>query len=116
MLAEEALDETSDRLQLAVEAAGLALWDWQLPSKQMFLSARWGEMIGDVAMEGRWEIRTLLERVHPEDRSRLQAVVTQLLEGHAQRGVSQHRIRTATDWIWVESHGMVAEHDAGDRP
>ncbi|MBW8315177.1 MAG: hypothetical protein K0M73_09875 [Hydrogenophaga sp.] len=54
LLAEEALDETSDRLQLAVEAAGLALWDWQLPSQQVFLTARWGEMLGDIAVDGYW--------------------------------------------------------------
>ena len=39
LLAEEALDETRDRLELAVQAAGLALWDWQLPSTQVFLTA-----------------------------------------------------------------------------
>jgi len=36
LLAEEALDETRDRLQLAVDAAGLALWDWQLPANRCF--------------------------------------------------------------------------------
>ena len=49
LLAEEALDETRDRLQLAVDAAGLALWDWQLPATQVFLTARWGELLGDIA-------------------------------------------------------------------
>ncbi len=79
ILAEEALDETRDRLQLAVDAAGLALWDWQLPSPQMFMSARWGEMIGDVAMEGYWDTSGLLDRVHPDDRRGVEAIVRSLL-------------------------------------
>lgn len=116
LLAEEALDETRDRLQLAVEAAGLALWDWQLPSPQMFLTARWGEMLGDVAMEGYWDTSGLLDRVHPEDRARVEATTRTLLNGTQQRNVSQHRVRTADGWLWIESHGMVAEHDTKGRP
>ncbi len=116
LLAEEALDETRDRLQLAVEAAGLALWDWQLPSPQMFLTARWGEMLGDVAMEGYWDTSGLLDRVHPEDRAQVEATTRTLLNGEQQRSVSQHRVRTADGWLWIESHGMVAEHDTKGRP
>jgi len=116
LLAEEALDETSDRLQLAVEAAGLALWDWQLPSKQVFLTARWGEMLGDLAVEGYWDTKALIERVHPDDRARAQAAVRDLLDGRQQRTVVQCRVRTADGWLWIESHGMVAEHDTKGRP
>jgi signal transduction histidine kinase/DNA-binding response OmpR family regulator len=116
LLAEEALDETRDRLQLAVDAAGLALWDWQLPSPEVFLTARWGEMLGDVAMDGYWKTADLLERLHPDDRSRLLAMARGLLEGRQTRGAAQYRIRSATGWIWMESHAMVAERDARGKP
>ena len=116
LLAEEALDETRDRLQLAVDAAGLALWDWQLPAPQMFMSARWGDMIGDIAVEGYWDTSGLLDRVHPDDRRRVETATRSLLDGQQQRAISQHRVRTADGWIWVECHGMVAEHDAKGRP
>ncbi len=115
LLAEEALDETSDRLQLAVEAAGLALWDWQLPSPQIYLTARWGEMIGDIAMEGYWDTQTLMDRVHPEDRAQAQRMAQALLKGHKHRAVAQYRVRCAEGWLWIEAHGMVAEHDASGR-
>jgi signal transduction histidine kinase/DNA-binding response OmpR family regulator len=116
LLAEEALDETRDRLQLAVDAARLALWDWQLPSQQVFLTARWGEMLGDIAMEGHWDTRSLLDRVHPDDLARVDAVTRSLLKGQQQHAVSQYRVRTADGWLWIESHAMVAEHDAKGRP
>lgn len=116
LLAEEALDETRDRLQLAVDAAGLALWDWQLPSPQVFLTARWGEMLGDIAMDGYWDTPGLLDRVHPDDRTRVEATTRTLLDGQKQRAVSQYRVRTADDWLWIESHAMVAEHDTKGRP
>lgn len=116
LLAEEALDETRDRLQLAVEAAGLALWDWQLPSDQVFLTARWGEMLGDIAMDGYWDTKVLRERTHPDDRGPLKIVTQDLLSGRKSRGVVQFRVRSADGWMWVETHGMVAEHDSTGRP
>ncbi len=116
LLAEEALDETRDRLQLAVDAAGLALWDWQLPATQVFLTARWGELLGDVAADGYWEANDLRTRLHPDDVEPLRQQVMGLLEGRIQRAVVQHRVRTAHGWLWVETHGMVAEHDNKGEP
>lgn len=116
LLAEEALDETRDRLQLAVEAAGLALWDWQLPSKQVFLTARWGEMIGDIAVDGYWDIDSLRERTHPDDRASLKTIGRHLLTAQNSQVSAQYRVRTATGWLWIESHGMVAERDARGQP
>ena len=116
LLAEEALDETRDRLQLAVEAARLALWDWQLPTHQIFLTARWGEMLGDIAMEGYWSTADLQARIHPDDRERIDALNRRLLSNELQHAVSQYRVRTASGWLWIESHAMVAERDTSGRP
>jgi signal transduction histidine kinase/CheY-like chemotaxis protein len=116
LLAEEALDETRDRLQLAVDAAGLALWDWQLPSPEVFLTARWGEMLGDVAMDGCWKTADLLQRLHPDDRVRLQTMTRELLDGRQAKTAAQYRVRSATGWLWVESHAMVAERDSQGQP
>jgi signal transduction histidine kinase/CheY-like chemotaxis protein len=116
LLAEEALDETRDRLQLAVEAARLALWDWQLPTPQVFLTARWGEMLGDLAMEGYWTLADLQARIHPDDRQAFDGLNQRLLANELQHAVSQYRVRTAAGWLWIENHAMVAEHDAQGRP
>ena len=116
LLAEEALDETRDRLQMAVDAAGLALWDWQLPAPQMFLTARWGELVGDIGRDAYWAIEDLKARLHPDDAPLLQNAMRALLEGREQRAVVQHRVRTATGWMWIETHGMVAEHDPKGKP
>lgn len=116
LLAEEALDEARDRLQLAVDAAGLALWDWQLPATQVFLTARWGELLGDIAADGYWEATDLRTRVHPDDLEPLRLQVMALLEGRSLRAVAQHRVRTSEGWRWVETHAMVAEHDSKGQP
>lgn len=116
LLAEEALDEARDRLQLAVDAAGLALWDWQLPATQVFLTARWGELLGDIAADGYWEAIDLRARLHPDDLEPLRDQVMGLLGGRSQRAVLQHRVRTSEGWRWVETQAMVAEHDSKGQP
>lgn len=116
LLAEEALDETRERLELAVEAAGLALWDWQKPSKDVFLTAHASEWLGDVAMDGNWDAMSLAKRVHPEDLPKIRQALRQLIEGKTQTQVIQFRVDRGGDWRWVETHGMVAEHDPTGKP
>ena len=111
-LAEEALDETRDRLQLAVDAAGLALWDWPVGSDQVFLSARWGEFLGQVNMDAKWPITELFEHVHPDDVAGLKLAAAPLIKGMAQRAVAEFRVKGPDGWHWLEAHGMVAERDA----
>ncbi|MGB4061168.1 MAG: ATP-binding protein [Burkholderiaceae bacterium] len=116
LLAEEELDDTRDRLQLALDAAQLALWEWNLRNDVVYLSARWSELMGDVAMDAHTPLNELLERIHPDDLPGLQSQLRLATEGHLQRYEVQFRIRTLDDeWLWLESHGMVTEQDQRGR-
>ncbi|MDZ4124501.1 MAG: ATP-binding protein, partial [Hydrogenophaga sp.] len=112
--AEDALDETRDRLRLAVDAAGLALWDWKVASPEVFHTARWGEMIEGLAREGSWIFNDLLARVHPDDRATVDAFLRVLREDVSSIApqVVQYRIRTSRGWLFVETYGMATERDA----
>lgn len=113
--AEEALNETEERLQFAMEAAGLALWDYREPFTDVYLTARWGELIGDVALEGSWKTSDLLPRLHPEDAPRVAAELRRLLKGETSRARGEYRFRGNSEWIWLETHAMVAEKDKHGR-
>jgi signal transduction histidine kinase/CheY-like chemotaxis protein len=113
--AEEALNETEERLQLAVEATGLALWDYRFPFTDVYLTARWGELIGDVALEGSWKTDDLVGRLHPDDALRVEHELRRLIKGEVQRASGEYRFKTAEGWIWLETHAMVVETDAKGR-
>lgn len=113
--AEEALNETEERLQFAMEAAVLALWDYRAPFTDVYLTARWGELIGDVALEGSWKTSDLLPRVHPEDAPRVAAELRRLLKGETSRASGEYRFRAHDEWVWLETHAMVAEKDKQGR-
>lgn len=114
--AEEALGETRDRLQLALEASNLATWDWTLSSEHVFLSARWGEMMNEMVGDGYWELAALRQRVHRGDFQHVKSVFDALLAGQNDRATVQYRVRKQDEWLWIESHGMVVERDSLGRP
>ncbi|MGE4240083.1 response regulator [Ramlibacter sp.] len=111
LLAEEALGDTTDRLEVALGAAGLALWDWDIAAGKIRFNARWQEMTGDDANVYGIQARTLPERVHPDDLPAVQIALGEALKGRTERYAVTHRLRTATGWIWIESHGVVTERD-----
>lgn len=114
--AEEELDDTRERLRLAVEATNLALWDFKAPFESFFLTSRWGEIIEDVAVEGHWPVQDLKARLHPDDLSVIEQGINSLIKNERQRGVVEFRFKTSTGrWIWIESHGMVSGRDAQGR-
>ena len=113
--AEEALNETEERLQLAAEAAGLALWDCRYPFSDVYLTARWGELIGDVALEGSWETTTLLKRIHRDDAPRMTIELRRLLDGETKRTSGEYRFQVQDEWIWLETHAMAADTDKEGR-
>jgi signal transduction histidine kinase/DNA-binding response OmpR family regulator len=114
--AEEALDDTRERLQIAVEATNLVLWDFKAPFHDFYLTSRWGEILGEVALEGSWGVDQLKQRVHPDDLSAIEAGLGMLLSNGQDRGVVEFRFRAVDRWVWIESHGMIAERDGNGRP
>ena len=116
LLAEEELDDTRDRLQLALDAAQLGLWEWNTLTGDVFLNARWSEMIGDIAMDAHCQMSELLARVHPEDVATLKQCMNNAVTGKAPRYTAQYRTKTMDgEWIWLESHGMAIDQNAQGR-
>lgn len=115
VLAQEALDESQDRLRLAVEAAQLALWEWDVRSGKILLTERWGMMMGDQGAALTAHVDELFARVHPEDVDRVRKAATDALSGKTERYVAEHRVRSKGGWVWIESRGLVTGRDDHDR-
>ncbi|HET6411397.1 MAG TPA: EAL domain-containing protein [Anaeromyxobacter sp.] len=80
-----------DRYAAAAQAAGDAVWDWDLSTDRLWLSSGWTALAGVSAegeVPGAW-----LDRVHPSDREPLQAAIRAHLDGQSQRFENEHRLR-----------------------
>ncbi|WP_374666897.1 response regulator [Ramlibacter sp.] len=115
LMVEEALDDTRERLSLAVQAARLALWEWDIGAGTVSVDARWAQITGEPAPAGGLAAQALAARVHPEDLPAARAALVAALKGEAPRFVAAWRLRTDSGWVWMESTGLVVARDMLDR-
>ncbi|MFI5312060.1 MAG: ATP-binding protein [Gemmatimonadales bacterium] len=73
--AEAELREAKDRLDRAVRAGRVGLWDWDLRTDKAFYSSEWKRQIGYAEHELSDDLNEWKSRVHPDDRDQaLEAV------------------------------------------
>lgn len=101
-----------DSLRMAVEAAQLALWEWDLPSGDVHLARRWATFVGEPEFASHQQAEALLALVHPDDVANVRRQIADYLQGSVDRYVVEHRLRTATGWIWIESTGLASQRDS----
>jgi PAS domain S-box-containing protein len=106
--AEEALQESEERLRLATEAAQVGTWDWDLVANRLRWDPTLLRMFGfePGRLEGNME--AWLERVHPEDRPRVQATLRNAL-GDRRLYAEEFRIRGPADkerWIAADGRAL----------
>ena len=114
--AEAAIAEHRARLSLALAGSSVIIWDNDLVTRMIHLSAEWSVMRGGPNVESDLSAEELLEQFHPDDVPRVQAAIGAFLRGEAAEYRVQHRAKTNSgDWIWAESSGCATERDANGR-
>ena len=102
----QALSESEERFQLAIQGANDGLWDWDLDRNEIFFSPRWKSMLGFDDTEIGTSPNEWHSRVHPEDRAQVMASIQEHLEGRAKSYESTHRMQHKDGhWIWVLDRG-----------
>ena len=104
--AEAALRESEERLRLAQEAAGVGMWDLDIPAARATCSEAYCRIYGlDPAGPGHQSLEEWIAQVHPEDRARAAAA--------AEAGIASGRfeceyriIRTDGGTKWLAARGM----------
>ena len=62
------LKRSQERYALAAQGSRIGLWDWDVAHRQIFLSARWKEMLGYSDTDLDSCVDSWFERIHVEDR------------------------------------------------
>ena len=115
-LAEEALEQTRSRLELALAASRVCTWDYDLASGEVLLSEAWAEMIGATPGETRTTIKALVDMVHPEDAASLRRALADTVKDLRTEYSVEHRVRREDgEWRWIVSRGRVVGRDARGR-
>ncbi len=115
LMAEEELGKTENQLQLALDAAGLAMWQWDLGAQVVYTSKRFAEMVNDYGnMQGDgqvWAPAELAQKVNADDRQGLRQSVVRVLKQIDRRLEVEYRVRTADGIRWLECTGEVTQRD-----
>jgi PAS domain S-box-containing protein len=109
-----ALREGADRLRLAVQAANIGLWDWDLQTDQVVYSREWKGQLGFDEEEIGADFREWERRVHPEDLDTTRRRVRSYLSDPAGSLETEFRMRHKDgSWRWIYARGELFRDDAG---
>ena len=110
--AEEALRKSEERLHFALESSRLALFDWHIPSGEVFFSREWNTLTGYGPQALTTTARRLNELIHPEDREVLREAIVGAFKTNKPIERTECRIETRSgQWKRIYCSGRVTERD-----
>ncbi|MCC5628554.1 GAF domain-containing protein [Nostoc sphaeroides] len=111
----EALRESEERWQLALNGNNDGIWDWNLKTNEVFFSTRWKEMLGykDHEVSNGWDEWTKL--IHPDERD----WVLQAFQDHFAKKtpfyVCEYRVQCQDgSYKWILDRGQALWDASGD--
>jgi diguanylate cyclase (GGDEF)-like protein/PAS domain S-box-containing protein len=103
----QALRQSQERLTLAIDASGIGLWDWHLPTDETYHS-NFEQLLGYSNSELKGFMGHLKPLVHPEDYGSVKRAIVMHLRKRTANYQARYRMRHKRGhWIWVEDNGRV---------
>ena len=113
-LAEAALQQTKERLDLAMQSSAISIWEWDARRGTLYLDAALARMMGEEPQERYLALDEMASLVHPDDVDALRQAQSDCIKGLRPIYRIEHRLKLhGGDWMWVLSRGSVVER-AGD--
>jgi diguanylate cyclase (GGDEF)-like protein/PAS domain S-box-containing protein len=104
-------DLNKERLELALDAAGLDLWENNLVTGEVIRAAsRTFVELGYPEEEIPMLVKSSFEIVHPDDREMLLAALEDVMAGRTRDYRCEFRLRTRSgEWVWYANYGRVMD-------
>ncbi|MFO0584937.1 MAG: ATP-binding protein [Anaeromyxobacter sp.] len=104
-----ALSASQERLRIAIDAAALATWEWDVEAREV----EWSGVAGLLRVQDLpGTIDAYLARVHPDDRAAVAATFARARESADPQRV-EHRVPVADGMRWLELHARAAAAQPG---
>ncbi|MEG4233152.1 PAS domain S-box protein [Microcoleus sp. Pol11C3] len=113
--AEEELRKSEERWQLVLKGNQDGIWDLNLQTNEAFRSARWQEIIGYADGEIDSTNSAWIDRIHPDDRSRVQAAIQGYLDHQIPNYAAEYRLQCKDgSYKWVLARAQAVWDEAGN--
>ncbi|QNG99575.1 sensor domain-containing protein [Pseudomonas sediminis] len=111
---EQALNESKQRLRLALDSADLGTWDWHIPSSRLFASARASQLQGLESLPFEGAFLDFFRQVPMEDRHSLRQSYQRLVEERRSHYQVTYRVQLDNGGLrFLESTAKLQLDDAG---
>lgn len=108
---------SEERLELALQAARLGIWDSNIQTGYVYRNAIWSEMLGYKANEIEPNYEGWRKLIHPEDYEKIDESIKAHHEGKTIYDNYEHRLITANgEWKWILSLSKIVSRDHTGKP
>ncbi|QDS90009.1 Sensor histidine kinase TmoS [Rosistilla ulvae] len=107
--------ESEARLTIALAAARMFVWDWNLESGEVTLSENCTEVLPKFLQQTRFaSVSDVFELVHPEDVDRVRATIDQAVESGSEFEIQFRCLNEEGEIAWLEDRGQVISDEHGN--
>ncbi|PKM78216.1 MAG: hypothetical protein CVU90_02800 [Firmicutes bacterium HGW-Firmicutes-15] len=112
--AEEALQKSEERWQLALQGSNSGIWDWDIQTGEVFYSSRWREISDCEGIEISNRLYEWENWIYPDDRDWVKETIQAHLEKKAAYYWAEHRIICQDgSYKWVMDRGQALWDEEG---
>lgn len=111
------LEKTESRLSVALSAANIGLWEWDIRESECFFNETYYSMLGYEHEAFPMSFEAWESLVHPDDLEPAKEELLAYLGGEGGDFATEFRMRTADGaWFWIRSLGEVVDRDEDGKP
>ncbi len=100
------LRATEERFELAVRGSTDGIWDWNIPTSEVFFSPRFKELVGFSDDEFPNVFASFETRLHPEDHDRIMREIDAHLNNQKPYDVNYRLLTKAGEYRWYRARGQ----------
>ncbi|MFW5640814.1 MAG: cache domain-containing protein [Thermodesulfobacteriota bacterium] len=114
--AQQALRESEDRLNLALDTTHQGTWDWDFRTDVILWDRRLRDILGFDPNKTEPHLSTWKKTVHPDDFTRVRATMIRHLKQETPYYEAEYRVRVPSgEWKWILDRGQVTQRDETGR-
>ncbi|HYW96874.1 MAG TPA: PAS domain S-box protein [Bacteroidales bacterium] len=118
--AKKALEESEEKLRLAIQASGYSLYEINMVTGETIFSPEFSAMLGysdPDLFKSVWETSTMDVMIHPDDKDRVTILMDKYLAGEINEYYDELRFaKSGGGWIWVMSSGKIVSYGPDGKP
>ncbi len=112
--AEQQIRESEERYDLILDSVELGIWDWDLQKNTVVWNKQMYGLLGMTPHHGETDPDIFFERIHSEDRERIQQEVKSLLANGHFLDTELRVLTSEGETLWLKSKGKLYRNEEGE--